>query len=156
VKTQVDRDLTTVSRVDRRLGLIKNLGRWPSGGPSTRPRWWIGDVPSGRRPHHHFSLAWAPLSVPSGLANLVLEGNAFLLCYEDEVAMMVAVVVPAWWIRHALASFIFFYIFEKCLLCASLVTHGKVVHSRRQCRLPSCVGSASCFFCRAPVPTHDK
>jgi hypothetical protein len=27
VKTQVDRDLTTVSRVDRRTGLIKNLGR---------------------------------------------------------------------------------------------------------------------------------
>jgi hypothetical protein len=27
VRTQVDRDLTTVSRVDRRLGLIKNLGR---------------------------------------------------------------------------------------------------------------------------------
>jgi hypothetical protein len=27
VKTQVDRDLTTVSRVDRRSGLIKNLGR---------------------------------------------------------------------------------------------------------------------------------
>jgi hypothetical protein len=27
VKTQVDRDLTTVSRVDRRLGIIKNLGR---------------------------------------------------------------------------------------------------------------------------------
>jgi hypothetical protein len=27
VKAQVDRDLTTVSRVDRRLGLIKNLGR---------------------------------------------------------------------------------------------------------------------------------
>jgi hypothetical protein len=26
VRTQVDRDLTTVSRVDRRLGLIKNLG----------------------------------------------------------------------------------------------------------------------------------
>jgi hypothetical protein len=27
VRTQVDRDLTTVSRVDRQLGLIKNLGR---------------------------------------------------------------------------------------------------------------------------------
>jgi hypothetical protein len=27
VRTQVDRDLTTVSRVDRRLGLVKNLGR---------------------------------------------------------------------------------------------------------------------------------
>jgi hypothetical protein len=27
VRTQVDRDLTVVSRVDRRLGLIKNLGR---------------------------------------------------------------------------------------------------------------------------------
>jgi hypothetical protein len=27
VRAQVDRDLTTVSRVDRRLGLIKNLGR---------------------------------------------------------------------------------------------------------------------------------
>jgi hypothetical protein len=27
VRTHVDRDLTTVSRVDRRLGLIKNLGR---------------------------------------------------------------------------------------------------------------------------------
>jgi hypothetical protein len=27
VRTQVDRDLTIVSRVDRRLGLIKNLGR---------------------------------------------------------------------------------------------------------------------------------
>jgi hypothetical protein len=27
VRTQVDRDLTTVSRVDRRLRLIKNLGR---------------------------------------------------------------------------------------------------------------------------------
>jgi hypothetical protein len=26
VRTQVDRDLTTVGRVDRRLGLIKNLG----------------------------------------------------------------------------------------------------------------------------------
>jgi hypothetical protein len=26
-RTHVDRDLTTVSRVDRRLGLIKNLGR---------------------------------------------------------------------------------------------------------------------------------
>jgi hypothetical protein len=26
-RAQVDRDLTTVSRVDRRLGLIKNLGR---------------------------------------------------------------------------------------------------------------------------------
>jgi hypothetical protein len=26
VMTQVNRDLTTVSRVDRRLGLIKNLG----------------------------------------------------------------------------------------------------------------------------------
>jgi hypothetical protein len=26
VRAQVDRDLTTVSRVDRRLGLIKNLG----------------------------------------------------------------------------------------------------------------------------------
>jgi hypothetical protein len=26
VRTQVDRDLTTVSWVDRRLGLIKNLG----------------------------------------------------------------------------------------------------------------------------------
>jgi hypothetical protein len=30
VRTQVDRDLTTVSRVDRRLGLIKNLGRHSS------------------------------------------------------------------------------------------------------------------------------
>jgi hypothetical protein len=27
VRSQVDRDLTTVSRVDRQLGLIKNLGR---------------------------------------------------------------------------------------------------------------------------------
>jgi hypothetical protein len=27
VRTQVDRDLTIVSRVDRRLGLNKNLGR---------------------------------------------------------------------------------------------------------------------------------
>jgi hypothetical protein len=27
VRTQVDLDLTAVSRVDRRLGLIKNLGR---------------------------------------------------------------------------------------------------------------------------------
>jgi hypothetical protein len=27
VRTQVDRDSATVSRVDRRLGLIKNLGR---------------------------------------------------------------------------------------------------------------------------------
>jgi hypothetical protein len=27
VRTQVDRDLTSVSRVDRRLGLNKNLGR---------------------------------------------------------------------------------------------------------------------------------
>jgi hypothetical protein len=27
VRAQVDRDLTTVSRVDRLLGLIKNLGR---------------------------------------------------------------------------------------------------------------------------------
>jgi hypothetical protein len=27
LRTQVDRDLTIVSRVDRRLGLIKNLGR---------------------------------------------------------------------------------------------------------------------------------
>jgi hypothetical protein len=27
VRAQVDRDLTTVSRVDRRLGLIKNQGR---------------------------------------------------------------------------------------------------------------------------------
>jgi hypothetical protein len=27
VRAQVDRDLTTVSRVDRQLGLIKNLGR---------------------------------------------------------------------------------------------------------------------------------
>jgi hypothetical protein len=27
VRTQVDRDLTTVSRVDRLLGLNKNLGR---------------------------------------------------------------------------------------------------------------------------------
>jgi hypothetical protein len=27
VRTQVDSDLTTVSRVDRRLGLLKNLGR---------------------------------------------------------------------------------------------------------------------------------
>jgi hypothetical protein len=27
VRTQVDRDLTTVSRVDRQLRLIKNLGR---------------------------------------------------------------------------------------------------------------------------------
>jgi hypothetical protein len=27
VRTQVDRDLTTVSRADRRLSLIKNLGR---------------------------------------------------------------------------------------------------------------------------------
>jgi hypothetical protein len=27
VRTQVDRDLTTVSKVDRRLGLNKNLGR---------------------------------------------------------------------------------------------------------------------------------
>jgi hypothetical protein len=27
VRTHVDHDLTTVSRVDRRLGLIKNLGR---------------------------------------------------------------------------------------------------------------------------------
>jgi hypothetical protein len=27
VRAQVDHDLTTVSRVDRRLGLIKNLGR---------------------------------------------------------------------------------------------------------------------------------
>jgi hypothetical protein len=27
VRTQVDRDLTTISRVDRRLRLIKNLGR---------------------------------------------------------------------------------------------------------------------------------
>jgi hypothetical protein len=27
VKTQVDRDLTTVSRVDQQLGLNKNLGR---------------------------------------------------------------------------------------------------------------------------------
>jgi hypothetical protein len=27
LRTQVDHDLTTVSRVDRRLGLIKNLGR---------------------------------------------------------------------------------------------------------------------------------
>jgi hypothetical protein len=30
VKTQVDRDLTTVSRVDRQLGLNKNLGRHTS------------------------------------------------------------------------------------------------------------------------------
>jgi hypothetical protein len=30
VRVQVDRDLTTVSRVDRRLGLIKNLGRHAS------------------------------------------------------------------------------------------------------------------------------
>jgi hypothetical protein len=27
VRAQVDHDLTTISRVDRRLGLIKNLGR---------------------------------------------------------------------------------------------------------------------------------
>jgi hypothetical protein len=27
VRTQVDRDFTTVSRVDHRLGLIENLGR---------------------------------------------------------------------------------------------------------------------------------
>jgi hypothetical protein len=27
VKTQVDRDLTTISRVDQKLRLIKNLGR---------------------------------------------------------------------------------------------------------------------------------
>jgi hypothetical protein len=31
VRTQVDRDLTTVSRVDRQLGLIKNLGRHRDG-----------------------------------------------------------------------------------------------------------------------------
>jgi hypothetical protein len=31
VRTQVDRDLTTVSWVDRRLGLIKNLGRHKHG-----------------------------------------------------------------------------------------------------------------------------
>jgi hypothetical protein len=31
VRAQVDRDLTTVSRVDRRLGLIKNLGRHKAG-----------------------------------------------------------------------------------------------------------------------------
>jgi hypothetical protein len=31
VRTQVDRDLTTFSQVDRRLGLIKNLGRHTSG-----------------------------------------------------------------------------------------------------------------------------
>jgi hypothetical protein len=36
VRTQVDRDLTTVSRVDRRLGLIKNLGRHSPTGPSAR------------------------------------------------------------------------------------------------------------------------
>jgi hypothetical protein len=37
VRTQVDRDLTTVSRVDRRLGLIKILGHhsaWGTTGPS--------------------------------------------------------------------------------------------------------------------------
>jgi hypothetical protein len=34
VKTQVDRDLTIVSRVDRRLGLIKNLGRHTTSSPS--------------------------------------------------------------------------------------------------------------------------
>jgi hypothetical protein len=31
VRTQVDRDLTIVSRVDRRLGLIQNLGRHTRG-----------------------------------------------------------------------------------------------------------------------------
>jgi hypothetical protein len=31
VRTQVDHDLTTVSRVDRRLRLIKNLGRHSAG-----------------------------------------------------------------------------------------------------------------------------
>jgi hypothetical protein len=35
VRTQVDRDLTIVSRVDRRLGLIKNLGRHTSSHGST-------------------------------------------------------------------------------------------------------------------------
>jgi hypothetical protein len=37
VRSQVDRDLTIVSRVDRRLGLIKNLGHHSepsSGGPN--------------------------------------------------------------------------------------------------------------------------
>jgi hypothetical protein len=34
VKTQVDRDLTTVSRVDRQLGLNKNLGRHSHHRPS--------------------------------------------------------------------------------------------------------------------------
>jgi hypothetical protein len=34
VTTQVDRDLTTVSGVDRRLGLIKNLGRQKDGSQS--------------------------------------------------------------------------------------------------------------------------
>jgi hypothetical protein len=39
VRAQVDRDLTTVSRVDRRLGLIKNLGRHSRGPalPSSDP-----------------------------------------------------------------------------------------------------------------------
>jgi hypothetical protein len=35
VRAQVDRDLTTVSRVDGRLGLIKNLGRHTMIVPST-------------------------------------------------------------------------------------------------------------------------
>jgi hypothetical protein len=38
VRTQVDHDLTTFSRVDRRLGLIKNLGRHSEGVDDGRDR----------------------------------------------------------------------------------------------------------------------
>jgi hypothetical protein len=54
VRAQVDRDLTTVSRVDRRLGLIKNLGHHRRAGQgeetaAARTTWCGERVPAFRR-----------------------------------------------------------------------------------------------------------
>jgi hypothetical protein len=60
VRTQVDRDLTTVSEVDRRLGLIKNVGRDRSelpiplgpvlGADHHRDGWWEADLSTAPLP----------------------------------------------------------------------------------------------------------
>jgi hypothetical protein len=42
VRTQIDRDLTTVSWVDRLLGLIKNLGRHTRSRGYKLLEWWLG------------------------------------------------------------------------------------------------------------------
>jgi hypothetical protein len=56
VRTQVDRDLTTVSRVDRRLGLIKNLGRHNTHGQTKRINQILEDML--RASILHFDKSW--------------------------------------------------------------------------------------------------